>query len=120
MAVTTNVYLNNIRNIGKVVEVFAGNDKVKKGATELQLVLAVALVAHLENQNGLLNKLTDTEIDYLRRGQKIPAIKSARERLNMGLVEAKAWVEKKGMELGLVRSDGSLIYSPTPNYPNYR
>lgn len=78
--------------------------EVKLGIVQAQLSFAKMLVLRLEKDRDVLEgktELTDAEVNMLRQGQKIPAIKSVRERLNYGLLEAKLLVEKEGERLGV-------------------
>jgi hypothetical protein len=58
--------------------------------------------------------LTLTEEDYLRAGNKIPAIKSYRERTGYGLKDAKDCVEFLGFKQGLCDASGSARKNPVP------
>lgn len=69
-------------------------------ATALRGIINMYIEARLTEgkQSQVANKLTNTEIDLLKEGRNIPAIKSVKERLNLSLLDAKRYTETHGSQ----------------------
>lgn len=67
-------------------------------ATALRGIINMYIEARLTEgkQSQAANKLTNTEISLLKAGQKLPAVKSVKERLNLSLLGATRYVETHG------------------------
>jgi hypothetical protein len=101
-AITLKSITCNLNYLERMTHDFAGDRTLRKAVVGLQLVLASTLVAVLERQTELLSEkeLTDNEMELIKTKQRIPLIKAFRERLGLGLGEAKQKADELFVRFG--------------------
>lgn len=104
------IRLNYLENMGKD---FTGNKDVEYAIATLQLALAMMLVKRLEKKQEISSSsvFTETEHGYAESKQIIPIIKSVRERLNLGLKEARDYTIKHLTEFNYGVEDKTVGFS---------
>ena len=100
------------------------NDRtLNRALLEVQLIYAATLLAYLEKQKSLLSdeRLTADERLLLEKGPdgKLPLIKSIRERLGLGLGDAKKYVEELRVEFNMGYWSDQGSYKQFNWHPEY-
>lgn len=93
-------YLKTAETVHAIVEA-ATVSKVKQAAKLLLVAILEEAAALVKPDMVGANYLTDSEYAFLKKGEKLQAIKSVYERKGWGLKDAKEYVEAIALALNL-------------------